>query len=51
MHTPLRAIIKVIPEKLMHWDFGKMIEAYDPGVWFGECAKLEEAAKTRPLPA
>lgn len=50
VHTPLRAIIKVHPEKLMHWDFGKMIEAYDPGVWFGECAKLEEAAKTRPLP-
>jgi general stress protein 26 len=50
VHTPLRAIIKVHPEKLMHWDFGKMIEAYDPGVWFGECAKLEQAAKTRPLP-
>mgnify|MGYP001171344535 FL=1 len=50
VHTPLRAIIKVHPEKLMHWDFGKMIEAYDPGVWFGESYRLEEAAKTRPLP-
>ena len=49
VHTPLRAIIKVVPEKLMTWDFGKMVEAYDPGVWFGEARKLEEAAKTRPL--
>ena len=49
VHTPLRAIIKVIPEKIMTWDFGKMVEAYDPGVWFGESRALEEAAKTRPL--
>lgn len=34
--TPLRAIIKVIPEKIISWDFGKMVQAYDPGVWFGE---------------
>jgi general stress protein 26 len=49
VHTPLRAIIKVHPEKIMTWDFGKMVEAYDPGVWFGESSKLEAAAKNLPL--
>lgn len=49
VHTPLRAIIKVIPEKIMTWDFGKMVEAYDPGVWFGESHKLEMASMTRPI--
>lgn len=34
--TPLRAIIKVVSEKIISWDFGKMVQAYDPGVWFGE---------------
>lgn len=36
VHTPLRAIIKVVPEKVITWDFGKMVQAYDPGVWFNE---------------
>ncbi len=36
VHTPLRTIIKVIPDKVITWDFGKMLEAHDPGVWFGE---------------
>ena len=36
IHTPLRAIIEVIPEKVISWDFGKMLQAYDPGVWFSE---------------
>ena len=36
VHTPLRVIIKVIPDKIITWDFGKMLEAHDPGVWFGE---------------
>lgn len=36
VHTPLRAIIKIVPEKVIHWDFGKMVDAYTPGVWFGE---------------
>jgi len=36
VHTPLRCIIEVVPEKIMTWDLGKMLEAHDPGVWFGE---------------
>ena len=40
VHTPLRCIIEVIPEKIMTWDLGKMLEAHDPGVWFGESQKL-----------
>jgi len=36
VHTPLRAIIRVIPKKIMSWDFGKMVQAYSPGVWFGD---------------
>jgi general stress protein 26 len=49
VHTPLRAIIKVHPEKIMTWDFGKMVQAYDPGVWFGESHKLEMQSMTRPV--
>ena len=40
MHTPLRVIIKVIPEKTIHWDFGKMVDAYTPGVWFDEAYQM-----------
>jgi general stress protein 26 len=40
VHTPLRCIIEVVPEKIMTWDLGKMLEAHDPGVWFGESQKL-----------
>jgi len=36
VHTPLRAIIKIVPNKTMSWDFGKMVQAYEKGVWFGE---------------
>jgi general stress protein 26 len=42
VHTPLRAIIKVVPTKVMSWDFGKMVQAYEKGVWFNEaylCSK------------
>lgn len=40
VHTPLRAIIKVVPEKTMSWDFGKMVEAYEKGVWFNEAYQM-----------
>ena len=40
VHTPLRCIIEVIPEKVMTWDLGKMLEAHDDGVWYGESQKL-----------
>ena len=40
VHTPLRAIIEVIPENIISWDFGKMVNAYDPGVWFNEAYKF-----------
>ena len=40
VHTPLRCIIEVIPEKIMTWDLGKMLEAHDDGVWYGEDLKL-----------
>ena len=40
VHTPLRCIIEVVPEKIMTWDLGKMLEAHDEGVWYGESQKL-----------
>jgi general stress protein 26 len=40
VHTPLRCIIEVVPEKIMTWDLGKMLEAHDEGVWYGESTKL-----------
>jgi len=40
VHTPLRAIIKVIPKKVISWDFGKMVANYQKGVWFGESYKM-----------
>lgn len=40
VHTPLRCIIEVVPEKILTWDLGKMLEAHDPGVWFGESQHL-----------
>jgi len=40
VHTPLRCIIEVIPEKIFTWDLGKMLEAHDDGVWYGESQKL-----------
>ncbi len=42
VHTPLRTIIKLIPEKILTWDLGKMLEAHDPGAWFGQSMKLIE---------
>jgi len=36
VHTPLRAIIEVVPERVISWDFGKMLQAQEPGVWFNE---------------
>ncbi len=36
VHTDLRAIIKIVPSKLMSWDFGKMVQDYQKGVWFNE---------------
>jgi general stress protein 26 len=38
IHTPNRAIIKVIPNKNSptSWDFGKMVQMYERGVWFNE---------------
>ncbi len=43
VHTPLRCILEVVPEKIMTWDLGKMLEAHDPRVWFGESQKLVSA--------
>ena len=40
VHTPLRCIIEVVPEKIFTWDLGKMLEAHDEGVWYGEAQKL-----------
>ena len=40
VHTPLRAIIKVIPDKTISWDFGKMVQAYEKGVWFNEAYNM-----------
>ena len=40
VHTPLRCIIEVIPEKIMTWDLGKMLEAHDEGVWYNESTRL-----------
>ena len=42
VHTPLRCIIEVIPERIMTWDLGKMLDSHDDGVWFGESKKLVE---------
>ncbi len=36
IHTDLRAIIKVIPDKTISWDFGKMVQSHQEGVWFGD---------------
>lgn len=38
VNTPNRAIIKVIPNKNSptSWDFGKMVNSYERGVWFKE---------------
>jgi len=43
IHTPLRAIIKVVPIKTITWDFGKMVQAYEPGVWFNEAYEVVKA--------
>ena len=40
VHTPLRCIIEVVPEKILTWDLGKMLDAHDEGVWYGEGQKL-----------
>ncbi len=40
VHTPLRCIIEVVPEKILTWDLGKMLDAHDEGVWYGESQKL-----------
>ncbi len=40
VHTPNRAIIKIIPDKTMSWDFGKMVHAYQKGVWFNEAYEM-----------
>jgi len=40
VHTPMRAIIKVNPTKVISWDFGKMVQAYDRGVWFNEAYEI-----------
>jgi len=42
VHTPLRCIIEVVPEKILTWDLGKMLEAHDEGVWYGESQILVE---------
>jgi general stress protein 26 len=42
VHTPLRTIIKVIPQKILTWDLGKMLEAHDRGVWFNEAYQMSK---------
>lgn len=42
IHTPLRAVIRIVPEKTLDWDFGKMVNAYTPGVWFNEAYELSK---------
>jgi general stress protein 26 len=44
VHTPNRAIIKVIPNKNSptSWDFGKMVDAYERGVWFNEAYEMSK---------
>lgn len=42
VHTPRRAIIIVHPKKTISWDFGKMVQAYDRGVWFNEAYTMVE---------
>ncbi len=45
VHTPLRILIKVIPQKTMSWDLGKMVELYEPGVWFNEAYNMVKDLK------
>jgi nitroimidazol reductase NimA-like FMN-containing flavoprotein (pyridoxamine 5'-phosphate oxidase superfamily) len=42
VNTPNRGIIKVIPNKNSptSWDFGKMVDMYERGVWFNEVYKM-----------
>lgn len=47
VHTPLRFLIKVVPEKTMSWDLGKMVQAYEKGVWFGEAYNTSQAAVSK----
>ena len=44
VHTPNRAIIKVIPNKTSptSWDFGKMVQMYERGVWFNESYQMSK---------
>ena len=42
VHTPNRAIIKVVPDKVMSWDFGKMVQNYQKGVWFNEAYDMQK---------
>jgi len=42
IHTPLRAVIRIVPDKTLNWDFGKMVNAYTPGVWFHEAYELSK---------
>ncbi len=42
IHTPNRDMIKVIPNKNSptSWDFGKMVQMYERGVWFNESYEM-----------
>jgi nitroimidazol reductase NimA-like FMN-containing flavoprotein (pyridoxamine 5'-phosphate oxidase superfamily) len=42
VNTPNRGIIKVIPNKNSptSWDFGKMVDMYERGVWFNEVYQM-----------
>lgn len=42
IHSPNRAVIRIVPEKTLNWDFGKMVDAYTPGVWFREAYDLSQ---------
>ena len=49
VHTPNRAIIKVIPNKNSptSWDFGKMVQMYEKGVWFNESYEMSKPYDVR----
>ncbi len=49
IHTDLRAIIKIVPSKVMSWDFGKMVQSYERGVWFNEAYDMVKARQKSEL--
>ncbi|MFY9329458.1 MAG: pyridoxamine 5'-phosphate oxidase family protein [Georgfuchsia sp.] len=40
IHTPHRVVIRVKTNKRISWDFGKMVQSYCPGAWFGDAYNM-----------